>query len=216
MDKDLIIKLFKEYYGETFDLFGLSLYLTDVQKEYNSYDFFFNFDNPNKIPYFYSIIADKVDEIVSDFSKYISIETTRSMINFKEDQPRIYLNKDLKNKVKKSFNDVKFLEFYVWIGNSDVSSKFMLYGESVGVKLYWDSDSYNITNKFKPTRATLDGEDIEISKVIKYYDEFLSDKETYWESENVYSKIDSVFLESDYPLLVDNNWIAIYFDTEFH
>lgn len=215
MDKDLIIKLFKEYYGETFDIDGLVMYLVDVEKERDCYDFFFNFDNPNDVSYFYSLIADIIDEIVSDFSKYISIETTRGMVNFSNSQPRLYLDRNLKNKVKNVFKKMQFIEFNTWIGNSEFSSKFRIYGESIGIKLHWDSDSYSIVNKFNPISATLDGEVVELSYAIQSYDDFLSDKETYWETENIYSEVDSFFSERKYPLLVNDAWIALYVDTEF-
>ena len=74
-----------------------------------------------------------------------------------------------------------------------------------------------IDNKFKPTRATLatlDGEEIEIDYALREYDEFLQGRETYWETENIYSKVDSIILESRYPLLVMDGY-ASYFDTKF-
>jgi hypothetical protein len=71
-----------------------------------------------------------------------------------------------------------------------------------------------IDNKFKPTRATLDGEEIEIDYALREYDRFLQDEATYWETENIYSKVDSIILESKYPLLVMDGY-ASYFDTKF-
>ena len=71
-----------------------------------------------------------------------------------------------------------------------------------------------IDNKFKPTRTTLDGEEIKIDYVLREYEWFLQDKETYWETENIYSKVDSIILESTYPFLVMDGY-ASYYNTKF-
>jgi len=220
MDSDLIKKIFNDYYGKDFDLYGLKISLIEYidKTDYGTGNHFshfnFNFENTNDVSYHYSIIEEHLTVIVDEFSKYLSIESFRVSVVFRDDQPKFYLNNELRNKIQKVFDGINFIEFKGWFGADDVPSVYKIYGTTTGIKLYWDSDAYMIDNKFKPTRATLDDEEIEIDYVLREYDAFLQDKETYWETENIYSKVDSIILESRYPLLVMDGY-ASYFDTKF-
>lgn len=219
MDSDLIKKIFNDYYGKDFDLYGLKFSLFDIhdKTDYGKghhFNFNFNFENTNDISYHYSIIEEHLIVIVGEFSKYLSIEDFKVSVVFRDNQPKFYLNNELRNKIQKVFDEINYIQFRVWIGSDRKQSLYRIYGESTGIKLYWDSDAYMIDNKFKPTRATLDGEEIEIDYVLREYDVFLQDKETYWETENIYSKVGSIILESRCPLLVMDGY-ASYFDTKF-
>ena len=217
MDSDLIKKIFNDYYGKEFYLYGLKFSLFDIHDKTDygkGRHFNFNFENPNDVSYHYSIIEEHLTVIVDEFSKYLSIEEFRVSVDFRDNQPKFYLNNELRNKIQKVFDGINFIEFGVWVGSDSKPSLYRIYGESTGIKLYWDSDAYMIDNKFKPTRATLDGEEIEIDYALREYDEFLQDRETYWETEYIYSKVDSIILESEYPLLVMDRY-ASYFDTKF-
>ena len=46
------------------------------------------------------------------------------------------------------------------------------------------------------------------------YMDFLENKEIYWETDNLYSKIDSIIVTQKYPLL-SQDYIATYYDTRF-
>jgi hypothetical protein len=217
MDSDLIKKIFNDYYGKDFDLYGLKFSLFDIHDKTDygkGHHFSFNFENPNDVSYHYSIIEEHLMVIVDEFSKYLSIEDFKVSVVFKDDQPKFYLNNELRNKIQKVFDGINYIQFGVWIGSDRKHSLYRIYGESTGIKLYWDSDAYMIDNKFKPTRATLDGEEIEIDYVLREYEWFLQDRETYWETENIYSKVDSIILESKYPFLVMDGY-ASYFNTKF-
>jgi len=220
MDSDLIKKIFNDYYGKDFDLYGLKFYLFDIDDKtdygtgHHFSHFNFNFENANDVSYHYSIIEDHLIVIVEEFSKYLSIDSFRVSVVFKDDQPKFYLNNELRNKIQKVFDEINFIEFKVWIGSNSEPSAYRIYGTTTGIKTYWDSDAYMIDNKFKPTRATLDGEEIEIDYVLREYEWFLQDRETYWETENIYSKVDSIILESRYPLLVMDGY-ASYYNTKF-
>jgi hypothetical protein len=217
MDSDLIKKIYNDYYGKDFDLYGLKFSLFDMHDKTDygkGHHFNFNFENPNDISYHYSIIEEHLIVIVDEISKYLSIESFRVSVIFRDDQPKFYLNDELRNKIQKVFDGINYIQFGVWIGSDRKHSLYSIYGESTGIKLYWDSDAYMIDNKFKPTRATLDGEEIEIDYALREYDRFLQDEATYWETENIYSKVDSIILESKYPLLVMDGY-ASYFDTKF-
>jgi len=214
MDSDLIKKIFNDYYGKDFDLYGLKFSLFDKTDYGKGHHFNFNFENTNDTSYHYSIIEEHLIVIVGEFSKYLSIEDFKVSVVFRDDQPKFYLNDELRNKIQKVFDGINYIQFGVWIGSDRKQSLYRIYGESTGIKLYWDSDAYMIDNKFKPTRATLDGEEIEIDYALGEYDVFLQGEATYWETENIYSKVDSIILESRYPLLVMDGY-ASYFDTKF-
>ena len=226
MDSDLIKKIFNDYYGKDFDLYGLKISLIEYidKTDYGTGNHFshfnFNFENTNDVSYHYSIIEEHLTVIVDEFSKYLSIESFRVSVVFRYDQPKFYLNNELRNKIQKVFDGINFIEFGVWVGSDSNPSLYRIYGKSTGIKLYWDSDAYMIDNKFKPTRATLstratlDGEEIEIDYVLREYEWFLQDRETYWETENIYSKVDSIILESKYPFLVMDGY-ASYYNTKF-
>jgi hypothetical protein len=78
----------------------------------------------------------------------------------------------------------------------------------------WEEDNYWIRNNFKPLKATRDGEFVDIGEVIDEYMDFLENKDIYWETENLYSKIDSIIVTQKYPLL-SQDYIATYYDTKF-
>ena len=44
--------------------------------------------------------------------------------------------------------------------------------------------------------------------------DFLENKEIYWETDNLYSKIDSIIVRQEYPL-ISQDYIATYYDTKF-
>ena len=66
---------------------------------------------------------------------------------------------------------------------------------------------------FKPTKATCDGEVIDIKDALEHYDDFLQGVETYWESENHYSKIDSIITKNT---LLNADWVATYYNTKIN
>ena len=217
MDSDLIKKIFNDYYGKDFDLYGLKFSLFDIHDKTDygkGRHFNFIFENPNDVSYYNSIIEEHLITLVEEFSKYLSIESFNVSVIFREDQPKFYLNSELRNKIQKVFDEINFIEFKVWVGSDNEPSIYRIYGESKGIKQYWFADAYMIDNKFKPTSATLDGEEIEIDYAVREYEWFLQDRETYWETENFYSKVDSIILESTYPFLVMDGY-ASYYNTKF-
>ena len=106
------------------------------------------------------------------------------------------------------------------MSKSDASSiyvvpvQYKIYGISEGMTYNWEEDNYWIRNNFKPLKATRDGEFVDIGEVINSYMDFLENKEIYWETDNLYSKIDSIIVIQKYPLL-SQDYIATYYDTKF-
>jgi hypothetical protein len=212
METNLIKKIFNDYYGEEFDLYGLKFSLFDI---YNGpkLDFRFIFKNPNDVSYYDSIIEEHLLEIVEEFSNYLSIDRFKSTLLTNREQKEFYLNNEIKGKIQKVFDEINHIQFSV-NESYNVKSKYKIYGESTGMKLHWGVDNFTIDNIFKLTRATLDGEDTDISQATSMYNLFLEDKATYWETEEIYYKVDSILLVSDYPLLLMDGY-ATYYDTKF-
>jgi hypothetical protein len=212
METNLIKKIFNDYYGEEFDLYGLEVSLFDI---YNGpkLDFRFIFKNPNDVSYYDSIIEEHLLEIVEEFSNYLSIDRFKSTLLTNREQKEFYLNNEIKGKIQKVFDEINHIQFSV-NESYNLKSKYKIYGESTGMKLHWGVDNFTIDNKFKPTHATLDDEETDISQAISMYNLFLEDKATYWETEEIYYKVDSILLVSDYPLLLMDGY-ATYYDTKF-
>lgn len=212
METNLIKKIFNDYYGKEFDVYGLKVSLFSIYNG-SELDFRFIFKNPNDVSYHDSIVEEYLLEIVEEFSKYLSIDRFKSTLLTNKEQKEFYLNNELRSKIQKVFDEINHIEFSV-NESYNIKSKYKIYGESTGIKLYWGTDNFSIDNKFKPTHATLDGEETDISQAISMYNFFLEDKPTYWESEEIYYKLDSILLESDFPLLSMDGYAA-YYDTKF-
>jgi hypothetical protein len=212
METNLIKKIFNDYYGEEFDLYGLEVSLYSIYDE-SELDFRFIFKNPNDVSYYDSIIEEHLLEIVEEFSNYLSIDKFKSTLLTNREQEGFYLNNELRSKIQKVFDEINHIDFSV-NESYNVRSKYKIYGESTGMKLHWGVDNFTIDNIFKLTQATLDGEDTDISQATSMYNLFLEDKATYWETEEIYYKVDSILLVSDYPLLLMDGY-ATYYDTKF-
>jgi hypothetical protein len=212
METNLIKKIFNDYYGEEFDLYGLKVSLFSIYRG-PKLDFRFIFKNPNDVSYYDSIIEEHLLEIVEEFSNYLSIDKFKSTLLTNREQEGFYLNNELRSKIQKVFDEINHIDFSV-NESYNVRSKYKIYGESTGMKLHWGTDNFTIDNIFKLTHATLDGEDTDISQAASMYNLFLEDKATYWETEEIYYKVDSILLVSDYPLLLMDGY-ATYYDTKF-
>lgn len=59
MDTEKILELFKKYAGETIDLYGLIVTPVLVEPSFKTegqYNIFFNFENPNNVSYYTTIV----------------------------------------------------------------------------------------------------------------------------------------------------------------
>jgi len=136
-------------------------------------------------------------------------------IEFKIENPNnvFYLNNETKNKIQKVFDSVRKIEFTTgtpFIGYK----KYVINIKSVGMKLGWeDGETYYVDSKVEPTSATLNGEKTDvIDAVEEYIDNYLYNKETYYETEKYYVSIDSILNQE--PLL-KADWIATYYSNRF-
>jgi len=218
MNQEKILKLFKRFAGGEIDLHGLKCIPVRVGEEIISkrhnkpyYPIEFKIENPNKVSYFYSIVEEELMGIVQEFEEYVTYRFTPEVSW--DDTPKFYLNNETKNKIQKVFDSVRKIEFTTgtpFIGYK----KYVINIESVGMKLGWEDDeTYYIDNKVKLISATLNGEKTDvIDAVEEYIDNYLYNKETYYETEMYYLSVDTILNQE--PLL-RADWIATYYNNKF-
>ena len=216
MDNEKILNLFKQFAGDPLDVKGLVVTPVKVEPSFKRKDrtnMYFRVQNPNDVSYFSPIVENYIYNETEEFGEFINEKIDVFFVpSFKEG---IYLNEELKSKIQKVFDSVKVIEFTT--GTPFIGYKrYKLFIESVGVTTaYWDNDSFYIMNNVKAVRAEKNGDWWDPKVVVsEYVDGFLIDKESYWESEDLYSQIDNIL--NDYPLFTDPYGnTAGYYDTKF-
>ena len=218
IDTEKILRLFKRFAGDAIDIYGLKCVPVGlgeeiISKRHNKpyYPIEFKIENPNDVSYFYSIVEEELIDIVQEFGEYVTYKFTPEVSW--NDTPKFYLNNETKNKIQKVFDSVRKIEFTTgtpFIGYK----KYVINIKSVGMKLGWDdSETYFVDNKVKLISATLNGEKTDvIDAVEEYIDNYLYNKETYYESEMYYLSVDSILNQE--PLL-RADWIATYYNNKF-
>ena len=214
MSPEQIKKLFIQFYDQTINLDGLVLFLDYIEEEKSdTYAFYFKSSNPNDVSYYEGVINEELKELVGDFCEYLNIENWWAYIIGLPEV--LHFGEDLKNRIENVFKKVKFIEFdasYTSPTLGFVERNYRIYIDHIKIKEYWDYDSIYIYNVVKPTRALLNGEPCDIRNALYAYDEYLQNKETYYETEKYYVEIDSIL--SDYPLL-SVDYVAQYYHTKF-
>ena len=217
IDNEKILNLFKQFAGDPLDIHGLVV--TPVKVEPNvrrnsRTNMYFKVQNPDDVSYFSPIVENYIYDETGDFEKFVNKEIEVFFVpSFKEG---IYLNDELKSRIQKVFDSVKVIEFTT--GTPFIGYKrYKLFIESVGVSTgYWDEETFYIMNNVKVVRAEKNGDWWDPKVVVsEYLNDFLPDKESYWETENLYSQIDNIL--NNYPLIRDpygNN--LGYYDTKFN
>ena len=219
MDNETTLKLFRKFAGDPLNIYGLlvtpieSGVLTKNFRGMNITAMYFKVANPNDVPYFSPIVEDYIYDETEDFEGLVNKKIEVYFVTgFKQG---VYINKELGSKIQKVFDSVKVIEFTTgtpFIGYE----RYKLFIESIGFSIGgWDSESYYILNNVKIKSAYKNGEPYDITEVMDEYTEvFLPDKDSDWETENLYGKIDSIL--NEYPLFVDQYTnVASYYDTKF-
>ena len=216
MDNEKILKLFKQFAGDPLDIKGLIVTPVKVEKWPRSgqgVNMYFRVKNPNDISYFSPIVENYILDETDNFGEFVNQKIGVYFVpSFKRG---VYLNDELKSKIQKVFDSVKVIEFTTgtpFIGYE----RYKLFIKSVGVSTaFWDDESFYIMNNVKAVRAEKNGDWWDPKVVVsEYVDGFLINKESYWETENLYSKVDNIL--NDYPLFINpSNQIAGYYDTKF-
>jgi hypothetical protein len=216
MTETTVLNLFKEFTNGTVDLFGLKCIPVVINSIFESgeskYQIGFEIENPSNVSYFGPIVHEELFELVNSFGEYINIKVVPIILwgNFRI---KFHLNGEIRNKIQKVFDSVKEIKFTT--GTPFIGYKhWAIQVKSIGIgPSSWDDDAYYIQNKVKGLSATKNDESVSVDDAIdEYFNVFLYEKETYYESENLYSKIDSIITK--YPLL-NADYIATYYDTKF-
>ena len=216
IDNEKILKLFKQFAGDPLDIKGLVVTPVKVEpsfKRKQGLNMYFRVKNPNDVSYFSPIVENYILDETEEFGEFVNQKIDVYFVpSFKTG---IYLNEELKSKIQKVFDSVKEISFT--LGTPFVGyERYKLFVESVGITTsYWDEETFYIVNNVKVVRAEKNGEWWDPKVVVsKYLESFLPDKESYWETENLYSQIDHII--SDYPLFVDlYGHTSGYYDTKF-
>ena len=215
-DNEKILKLFKQFAGDPLEIKGLVATPVKVEPSFKRKDrtnMYFRVQNPNDVSYFSPIVQNYIYDETEEFGDFINEKIDVFFVpSFKLG---LYLNEELKSKIQKVFDSVNVIEFTTgtpFIGYE----RYKLFIKSVGVSTaFWDDESFYIMNNVKAVRAEKNGDWWDPKVVVsEYVDGFLINKESYWETENLYSKVDNIL--NDYPLFINpSNQIAGYYDTKF-
>jgi hypothetical protein len=219
MDNEKILKLFKKFAGDPLDIQGLIVTPVKVEPSLKTFrgadltNMYFKVTNPDDVPYFSPIVEDRIYDETDDFEAFVNEKIEVYFVpSFKTG---MYINEELRSKIQKVFNSVKVIEFTTgtpFIGYE----RYKLFIESVGLSIGgWDSESYYIINNAKIKSAYKNGEPCDIKEAKDEYTEvFLPDKDSYWETENLYMEIDNIL--NEYPLFSDPyRNVVSYYDTKF-
>jgi hypothetical protein len=218
IDNDKILKLFKKFAGDPLNIKGLVVTPVRVEQSFKRKDtsnMYFKVHNPNDISYVSPLLEDEIYDETESFEQFINERIDVFLIQTDDFKMGVYLNDELKSRIQKVFDSVKVIEFT--LGTPFVGyERYKLFIESVGVSIsYWDSESFGLYNNVKVKRAEKNGEWHDPKSVVREYTEiFLPDKETYYETELYYSKIDQIL--NEYPLM-SSAWgnYSSYYDTKF-
>jgi hypothetical protein len=216
MTETTVLNLFKEFTNGAVDLFGLKctpIVINSIHEpEESTYHIGFEIENPSNVSYFGPIVHEELLELVNSFGEYINIKVV-PIILWGQHRTKFHLNGEIRNKIQKVFDSVKEIKFTT--GTPFVGyRRWVIQVESIGIgPSSWDDDAYYIQNKVKGLSATKNDESVSVDDAIdEYFNVFLYEKETYYESEHLYSELDSIITK--YPLL-NANYIATYYDTKF-
>jgi len=208
-------QLFIDLFGKEFKIYGLLVKLVnvhygEVKNSNKTYYFIFEITNPNDVSYYSLPFKWEIDEMLTDFSKYVDVKT-KSEIYFDTNQGDLYFNIEKTKEIERSFKKVDTIKFTT--GTPFIGYKrYELKIESVGYKKGYNYENIWLENVAKPISATKNGEPCEIDEVIlQYYEEFLPQQETYWESENLYQHLDQVL--STIPSIGNNDILLEYSTT---
>jgi len=216
MTEATVLKLFKEFTNGAVDLFGLKctpIVINSIHEpEESTYHIGFEIENPSNVSYFGPIVHEELLDLVNSFGEYINIKVV-PIILWGQHRTKFHLNGEIRNKIQKVFDSVKEIKFTT--GTPFVGyRRWVIQVESIGIgPSSWDDDAYYIQNKVKGLSATKNDESVSVDDAIdEYFNVFLYEKETYYETEHLYSELDSIITK--YPLL-NADYIATYYDTKF-
>jgi hypothetical protein len=210
MDKTQLYWLFLDFIGgDSIDIKGLYLKPKRILRDGNTIEF--SIENPDNLSYFMGIVAEYLDDILFDFSKFTNF---RLGYHIDTNYPELYLNETLKNDIQSYLNNKKILRLE---GKNGLIVKIK--GNSFGFSTEYDNDRIFIWNGFEVKSGIIYNEQYEdiisedLSECIDKYLQIIESTSTYLESDQVYQGLDSILEE--YPL-ISTSWLALVYHTGFN
>jgi hypothetical protein len=212
MEPTQVKQLFIDLFGKKIDVYGLSVALSNVEfiETLNIYEFNFNIINPYDVSYYITPVEWEIQELIDEFNKYVDVRIN-SNIFLNTNQGELYFNQEKTKEIENSFKQVDTIKFTT--GTPFIGYKrYELKIKSVGYKKYFRHEQIQLDNVSKPISATKNGDPCDLDEaIIQYYEEFLPQNETYWESENIYQHLDQVL--SSIPSIGNNDILLSYSTT---
>ena len=209
MNHSKVLELLKSFIGgESVILNGI--YLTPKEISNNNRQIFFDINNQNNVSYSYVALNEELKEILFDFEKYTTISLVPVIIGAE----KVFISNELNNKIKNFFKSIKQIVAY----DKYLFELTEIKGKSVDYYIETDDDRLIFWNKFIPHKGLVTRPIDEtlitdnLVKTIENYYDFIEQDSSYWETENIYIKMDEIL--SDYPML-SPDWMATYYHTSF-
>lgn len=215
MEPTQVKQLFINLFGKKLDIYGLSVALSNVEfiETSNIYEFDFNIINPYDVSYYITPVEWGIQELIDEFINYVDVRIN-SNIFLNTKQGELYFNQEKIKEIEDSFKKIDTIKFTT--GTPFVGYKrYELKIKSVGVKKYFSDNQIQLDNIVKVLSATKNGETIDVDDAVtEYFEAFLPNEDTYWESENLYLHLDLVL--SSIPSLKDAEIVFEYQTTLFY
>ena len=215
MEPTQVKQFFINLFGKKLDIYGLSVALSNVEfiETSNIYEFDFNIINPYDVSYYITPVEWGVQELIDEFINYVDVRIN-SNIFLNTKQGELYFNQEKIKEIEDSFKKIDTIKFTT--GTPFVGYKrYELKIKSVGVKKYFSDNQIQLDNIVKVLSATKNGETIDVDDAVtEYFEAFLPNEDTYWESENLYLHLDLVL--SSIPSLKDAEIVFEYQTTLFY
>jgi hypothetical protein len=212
MEPTQVKQLFIDLFGKKIDVYGLSVALSNVEfiETLNIYEFNFNIINPYDVSYYITPVEWEIQELIDEFNKYVDVRIN-SNIFLNTNHSDLYFNQEKTKEIENSFKQVDTIKFTT--GTPFIGYKrYELKIKSVGYKKGFQHEQIWLDNVSKPISATKNGDPCDLDEaILQYYEEFLPQNETYWESENIYQHLDQVL--SSIPSIGNNDILLSYSTT---
>lgn len=195
MNPTQVKSFFIQFFGENFELYGLLVELISVRyiKETKRHEFYFEISNPNDISYYKTPFEWKIIEMLNEFERYFPINS-EFIVDFVDNGGVLYFNSDKTKEIQDAFNKINTIKFTT--GNPFIGyRRYEMKIQSIRYETHLGHVEIRIDNVAKVVESTKNGESCDKNEVIQqYYNEFLPNDESYWESEVIYTNLDPILL----------------------
>jgi hypothetical protein len=215
MEATQIKKLFIDLFGEKIEIYGLFVELIGVESrdwegKSKIYDFDFEITNPNDVSYYTVPIEWEIQELIDEFTNYVDVRVSTTFFS-QTGKRNLYFNKEKTKEIETAFKKVDTIKFTTgtpFIGYKRYELKIKFFGYKKG----YEHEQIWLENIAKPISATKNGDPCDLGEaILQYYEDFLPQQETYWESEHLYQHLDQVL--SSIPSIGNNDILLAYSTT---